>query len=246
MTTITFKSTPEMVAAYPHPKPAKKIVPEWYKEMPQVIPEYKRCHEVEEGHDYNIKPNGEFDFILGMKACPPIRDLLTSGYIIPLWTTMYLSRDSENHSIYYAWPDRALEVLGEHNLSQTEGCPFQAEFESTGANKFMCPWNVYTPKGYSTLFMPVYYEGQPFEILPAIVDTDVMHEVNFPFRYRGEDGKHKIDRGAPLVHAIPFRREEYKHSIEELKSNELKIQRMKIFSYGSRFYQKIKAKKIFR
>lgn len=247
MTYINFNATSQdYLEAYPHPLPAKKCLPDWYKKMPQVNPDYPLADKVLKNSAWDVDENGEFTFLLTMKSCPPVLDLMTSGYIVPLWTTMYINRNEKDEKIYIAWPEQDKSHLGDHGIGQVRGCPFEKEFESAGVSKFMSPWQFETPKGYSTLFMPVYYEGQSFEILPAIVDTDKYHEVNFPFRYKGKDGRVKVDRGTPLVHAIPFKREEFTSNVGVVNARKVRASRRLLQTYGARFYHSIKSKKIFR
>ena len=54
-----------------------------------------------------------------------------------------------------------------------------------------------------------------------MVDTDTYYnEVNFPYVWTGSEvGEFIIPRGTPLVHVIPFKREELKLEVGEIDQN---------------------------
>lgn len=199
---------------YPHPEPTSKFVPNWYKEMPRSR------------HPATFKPMEDITWLEDntqgllyghtMKECVPIRDYLTSGYIIPLWATIKISLNEEGR-MNCGWGDGDEEIISFHRPHQTVGCPVHNKNNnSKDVPKLMCPWQFKTPKGYSTFFFsPRYMEGQ-IEILPAIVDTDSYHEVNFPFLYHGKNGEENtFEKGTPIVQLIPFKREDWKMEMEE-------------------------------
>ena len=104
-----------------------------------------------------------------------------------------------------------------------------------------------TPGGYSTLFIaPLNRLCYPFCTLGGIVETDTYYNsVSFPLLLLdAEIGKvHRLEKGTPLVQAIPFRRDDWEMSIglsddalwtetrEELKSEKINV-------YKNRWHQK--------
>ena len=57
--------------------------------------------------------------------------------------------------------------------------------------------------------MPPLNRSSPvIEVIAGIVDTDTYQSlINFPFIATAPDGVHTLERGAPLVQVIPFRRD---------------------------------------
>lgn len=75
--------------------------------------------------------------------------------------------------------------------------------------KFMSPWSIKTPKGWSVQFKnPANNWSNNIHILEGVVDTDEYFlPVNFPFAWTGsEEGEWIIPKGTPLVQVIPFKR----------------------------------------
>ena len=102
--------------------------------------------------------------------------------------------------------------------------------------KLKSPWGFKTPKGYSSFFFSPRYSDSLIEILPAIVDTDMHHEVNFPFVYKGEEGvQNKIELGTPVIQVIPFKRQDWASSVSEKEYRK----RGKFRAYLSQAYLKL-------
>lgn len=82
--------------------------------------------------------------------------------------------------------------------------------------KFINPWSIKTPRGWSCYFknVPNNWEND-IEILEGSVDTDTyINQVNFPFVWKGSDlGEFLIPKGTPLVHVIPYKRQKTTFSI---------------------------------
>ena len=175
-----------------------------------------------------------------MKRCPPFLDALTCGYLIPFpdWAELRL-RDA------HEWDKRGPgEIfLGSHFPEQYKG----TWFGMRTIIKFDSPWIIRTPTGYSTLFVaPLNRFNSPFCALSGIVDTDTYYNsVSFPMLLLDDEiGKeHRLEKGLPLVQAIPFRRDEWELSIgqsdDELWTatrEELKAQKLNV--YKNRWHQK--------
>jgi hypothetical protein len=86
--------------------------------------------------------------------------------------------------------------------------------------KWMNPWSIKTPKGYSTLFIPPAHNPNPwFVALEGFVDTDKYNApVNFPFVLKNPGAECLIPAGTPIVQAIPIKRDEW---ISELSDDKL-------------------------
>ena len=80
------------------PKPAKDFIPQWWKNLPSTTDERG---------------------INTFKKCPMIPELYDRGYILPLWTDLYIRVDKE--SVYFDTPHKT-ELsrfgFGTHPMSQ--------------------------------------------------------------------------------------------------------------------------------
>jgi len=195
MFNIQFHTYEHYRGVIPEPKPASHFIPKWYKDMPVQT-------------DKEAATSGT------MKRCIPVRDMMTAGYIIPLWADAELKPGAEDIS-YGSNPMFEKPVLSSHGEEQVHGCPHVDSYEYGHMPlKFESPWIVTTPLGYSCIFMaPFYFNEERFQILPAIVDTDVYYNhINFPFLW--DSNKYALlEKGLPLVQVIPFRRHDWESSI---------------------------------
>jgi hypothetical protein len=216
--------------AYPiselyYPIPASKAVPDWYKTMPSSYSdETERL---------------KFDSST-MKRCMPVFDALNIGYLILNYVDIQIEYDSENDKQLFYWAgDNYKDVVTFHPSFQTDGYK-NTQPSPHGAAKFLNPWGIKTPKGYSCLFTsPIHREDSGIKILEGVVDTDVYNvPVQFPFivdkTFTG-----LIPAGTPLVQVIPFKRDEFEMSIEKPKElpSAISQQRLKLRSTYLRGYR---------
>lgn len=206
----TFIAAEEDHNRYPRPEPASRFIPDWYKKMPNArdpntSEPVQKTTWIEEGkgliHGHT------------MKRCVPVLDYLTSGYIVPLWTDLTITM--YDGKLGAVWPDPTVDVLRFHMNPQFTGSPIEkqnADYSAVG--KLMSPWLFKTPKGYSSFFFSPRYIENKIEILPAIVDTDTYHEVNFPFVYHTKARETTFDLGTPIIQVIPFKRDEWTSEFE--------------------------------
>ncbi|MDB4350307.1 hypothetical protein OAA38_00710 [bacterium] len=198
MSEITFKIEESLYDVVDNPAPAKKLVPDWYKKMSVHISDASKMP---------VMPNQESGANLSIKACIPIQDELVSGYIITMPQDLYIFKDGSE--MFTRWSDEESLLIESHSVEQFKSSPLE-KFSIGGVLfKFINPWRIYTKKGYSIKFFPPSYHDLDFEVLPGIVDTDLMHSVNFPFIWKGGDGEFIIQRGTPLVQLLPFKREKW-------------------------------------
>ena len=186
------------------PKPATKIIPEWYKK--QI--------------EYN---NNEKKIALDnsspatIKKCIPVFDAMTSGYILFTPVDVYISQ--VNGAPYYQWASQ--DAITFHPIKQADEHPAKNGFDYP---KWMNSWAIKTPPGYSTLFIPpMHNPNGMFTVLEGVVDTDTYTEiVNFPFVLNDTSWEGMIPAGTPMVQVIPFKRESWQLKIggeKELKEN---------------------------
>ena len=169
-----------------YPIPASKAVPNWWRKD-SVVKEQMHT----------------------MKKCVPILDSLTAGYVIPLPADVWKARGVKNFG-----QRNDIAFVSEHYPLQTEAYPAPEEFDSQ-PYKWVNPWNIKTPKGYSCLFIhPLNSGDSPFYSFSGIVDTD-KHPVtvNFPFLIKKEfEGV--IPAGTQV---IPFKRDKWESKVIDNK-----------------------------
>lgn len=183
------------------PVPARQATPEWFRQAPVDIPGI----------------TGDFGLPLrGMKGCPGIMDYLGHGFILPAWTDIQIDRKvteeyGDNHQVVTGLRNDETVVSGFGGPAMQ--MPVQGS-ESHYAIKLESPWVVRTPPGWSVMILPLAYgRDQDFEVLPGIVDTDIMHQMHFVARLRF-DGIRLIELGTPLLQVIPFERQRHILSIQ--------------------------------
>lgn len=194
-------SNEEIYNSIPHPKPASKFIPSWYKKL-----------------DANL---GDPNTVGSIKKCMPFLDSLTSGYIIPLWHDIHFKTYiDENYGprIEFNWPIslHSKKAVDHHNVDQIEGSDISQTTFGQSPLKFVNPWIIKTPPGYSCLFVqPLNHYNDNFELISAIVDTDTFtSNIHFPFVWHKNNFNDIVERGTPLVQVIPFKREEWASNVK--------------------------------
>jgi hypothetical protein len=176
---------------YPAPYPASRSVPQWLKDMPKDRPLEKQT------------PTGPHQVqVPSVKQCPPFVDAMTCGYIIPLAADVTFEMGSSG-GLKFRAQGKIIET--QHPL-QVRGSPF----EGVVIVKFLNPWVVRTPPGYSTLFLPPLNQFQtPFQVLAGLVETDTYYrQVHFPTVCLMRPGQVvTLKRGTPVAQAVPLKRE---------------------------------------
>lgn len=191
-------------------KPAKHFIPQWFKDMNDFIVSPPN----EEGPNFFGK-NEEISkkFHNGtVKRCPAIVDLITEGFVIPMWCDFLVQRNDK----LLEWDNKQFPYGIEfHGAEQITGFKLNKR-DFPEAVKFTNPWRIYTPPGYSVMFLqPTYQFEKRFTVLPGIVETDSYHHINFPtIWHTNKDAI--IERGTPFIQVIPFKRDEWKYNIGEM------------------------------
>jgi hypothetical protein len=209
----------------PEPELASHFMPKWFTSMP--------AHRVS-GEDRH--PTA--------KRCVPLLDVMTAGYIIPLWMDLkvaYPEREVRHDlqrviqkEVSFEWPTdfHTMNALNRASIIKQKGGPDpKAFFDIDGLNineniwSLTSPWIITTPPGYSCLYtMPFNHPITNMHFISGIVDTD-MHStmVNFPFVWTSNSWEGLIPSGTPLIQVIPFRRDSFKADIEYLQVDDRPI-----------------------
>lgn len=196
------------------PKPAKNCVPEWFKETMQLA----------EGHK-------------SIKACMPVTDVLTSGYMLPAPVDISVYRSDEDDLMFDDNTNGEFFVT-RHAPRQYSKSPYSDDV----ILKFDFPWAIETPEGYSMLFMsPAHSDNSKLEALTAITETDRYYNtISCPVRVK--DWKIGevlyIAKGTPIVQAIPIKREEWKMNISYANHGKL-VKTVAEFSNNTSAYKDV-------
>ena len=186
---------------YP-PEPASKNIPEWYKYLGSYIKGKKA-------------PDGSGETTATIKKCMPVFDAINSGYIIKTPVDIYVSqkpnpkKNEQPDTIpHYEWA--GFGMLKFHPVEQAPNYPNPNGYPQSYP-KWMNPWAIETPKGYSSIFVQPWHRDSVFTILPGIVDTDTYTApVNFPFFLNDMYWQGLIPAGTPIAQVIPFKRDKWK------------------------------------
>lgn len=232
-----------------HPVPMSYNTPEWYKKLDTYISKSKF-----------ITPDNNKT----VKACMPFLDTLTSGYALKLVADFKVIHNmikpnklpKERDSFQHGALSRMSELLNYkdgndinvntrievHPTSQLKGSPAIKKNKNQPFHKFLNPFVIKTPPGYSTLFVPpLNNRDDRFEIISGIVDTDTFElPINFPFIVNGdkyEELDTTFQRGLIYAQAIPFKRDSWKMQIVERNVLQETTTKMKFYSVFEKFYK---------
>ena len=178
----------------PKPFPASQALPQWWKDATPYI----KSPENTDGKKIiieNRESNASF------KKCTPMLDLLSSGYIVPLWADVQIKIENNGHPLI-RW--RVLKDVFEFHLTQEVEIP--NGYQKTQF-KFLNQWIPKLPKGFSALIISCPgYPNTPFRAMQAIIDYDkTTHPLSPPvFLKEGFEGI--VEKGTPMFQIIPFKR----------------------------------------
>jgi hypothetical protein len=192
--TIEFKCyDPGATELYP-PVPASKIIPDWYKQIPNTIQHGTEKHDV---------PT--------IKRCMPVLDYMTTGYVIrhAYQTDFKITKENGIQHTEFKCPQE--EYVQAHPYEQ---CPVHMNGSKHNYLKFSQPWLVKTPPGYSCMFFQPHYNlNEDYVLFPSVVDTDKHDDsVNF-VGYAKRD--FVVNPGDPMVIVFPFKREDWQMKITQ-------------------------------
>ena len=188
------------------PEPSFKNIPDWYKEIESYIGGEK-------------KTSGDGGTTGTIKRCMPVFDVINAGYILKTPADVFVSQketfDELGNSMgkrpWYEWANFSL--IACHPVEQAPNHPNRNGHQESYP-KWINPWSIKTPPGYSVLFVQPFHRSSDFTILPGVVDTDTYSApVNFPFVLNDINFEGIIPAGTAMAQVIPFQREDWQMSI---------------------------------
>lgn len=188
---ITFTAYDYENGTLEKPIPAIDNVPEWYKKAKSYL------------GDKPI-PSLTGEAAATVKKCMPLFDMMTAGYLLTTHCDLFVQQI--NGETIYQWVGN--DAVAFQPIEQTQGHPAFANEKS--AARFLHPWSVKTPKGFSLLFLPPSHRETPFNVLPGIIDSDKYHApINTFFTLKDRNFQGLIPAGTPFAQLIPIKRENW-------------------------------------
>jgi hypothetical protein len=195
------------------PIPASQLLPTWWKNMDTFA-------------------TGKFDMIpyptTTAKKCFPLLDSMTSGYILTLWSDLFVSKDyNGNQVVKWAVMEPVVDAWTPMQLSSYE---IPEGFSKT-VYKYYHGWIIETPKNYSCLVThPFGYQNLPIKTITGVIDTDELKtHANAPFVIK-EDFEGIIPKGTPMAQIIPFKRDNWKMEIDLITDEESRFRYDRLYS----------------
>ena len=215
---IEFKTDVKGLEEFAPVKPAKFFLPQWFKDMSDYIEQDAHGQHGEKGYFGNKGDTAKKWSAGTVKRCPAIVDLITEGFIIPMWADFKVQRNMD----YLEWDNKSMPIYGIefHGREQIKGWDLKKTDFPEGV-KFINPWRIYTPKGYSVMFLsPTYQFEKRFTVLPGIVETDSYHHINFPSIWHTTKDA-IIERGTPFIQVIPFKRDDWDIGVSQMTETDI-------------------------
>jgi hypothetical protein len=189
---IVFRCDPALAAMLPPPVPARAMLPDWLRAMPNRV--FSPTHGQE---------------VRTVKQCPPFIDAMSYGFIIPLPCDVTVGGGAL--SWHWGAPTPAAHAhprapLSFHVPEQAAGTPLHHDGQVLV--KFNSFWTIELEPGWSLFAThPVNRADLPFRLLTGLVDADRFHDVGilFPAVWTDPQFAGTLPRGTPVAQcfAVP-------------------------------------------
>lgn len=191
------------------PYPASSAIPQWWKDLTP----YEKSSDNPDGKKLIVR---NWNSNASAKKCTPMLDALTSGYIIPLWTDVFVSQTEEGPTIN--WKNKP-NVFTPHQPTSRQ-IPAPLGYDQV-VFKYLNTWIPRTPPGYSVLVTsPFGYRDLPFYAIPGIVDSDkaTLELVTPVWIKTGLEGV--VNHGTPMLQITPFKRTNWESEFDYYEDEE--------------------------
>jgi len=228
---IQFLTSDPTIAEYWRPVPAREKIPEFIKNLPDVKDSYNTSEKI----------------VDNIKACLPVMDYITAGYLLPVCVECSITTSIKNFSEVLSLESARMKDLSNPDIKTSKvaaifdksTCPFEGENNPKHFFKYTTDWSIKTPPGYSCLIVsPFVNLNKKFTLIPAIVDTDTYHKPIPISGYLNTKEEVRFRPGDYVIQVIPFKRDDWKMSVKIDSS----VNESKFFIYNvyKRIFHKIK------
>lgn len=173
--------------------------------------------------------------------CPGMSDYATSGYVLTAHTDIHIKANSAG-VVVQVTPmacDSARLQPTQFDFKLVDGMTTMDGVKAY-AGKIPLPWTIQARKGYSAYYLPPLMHADYLDkifVYPGIVDCDAYHTVNFVFSPIKEC-EFTIAAGTPLLHIIPFKRENIVAECDKATIEETDRHLFNFVSKVKHFYRK--------
>lgn len=191
MTAVEFLCDPALIDRIPHPAPAARFLPDWFRDLPREMG----------------MPDAHGLPGLTVRACLPVADAMSLGFVIPLPFEIRTSIDPHSGLMNFRWaPDVPFNLIEPHHPGQIGAD--KPPFQGLQPLKFLNPWRVVLPDGWSAGFThPFNHFELPFVAFNGAVDCDALEvPVNVPFFWTAPPQDMILPAGTPMVQVVPYQR----------------------------------------
>jgi hypothetical protein len=205
---LFYPSTKSVEEFIPAPSPSYlKNIPVWHRSLPKYLNNDKK---------FIFKDWGN----LTAKSCLPLMDAFTSGYVFSLPFDIY-TRKKDDGIRTFSWAYNMTDIPSpivhreKENKEDLTGWNNMDGYEDLEFNWFPY-WGIKTPPGYSCIFThPINRIDLPFYTLGGVIDTDGWGTAgNQPFLIK-KDWEGIIHAETPILQIIPFKRENWKNTVNK-------------------------------
>jgi hypothetical protein len=197
--------------------PAKKTIPQWYKDMP-TTKEYK------DNFDYSMA-----------KKCSPFLDAMTSGYSITLPCDIWFDFSDGFYNV--KWKDNDTKIVGARD--KNDGLLIPEEY-SEERFTWSFPITLKIPIGYSALIThPLNQYDLPFLTLSGVIDGGfaLYANGNVPFMLK-KNFSGIIKQGTPIMQVIPFKTQDWHSVVDEKLKKEGFLNQKRSIAVFAGWYKK--------
>ena len=191
----------------PKPFPASQAIPQWWKDASPYIKSPKNL----DGKKIIIE---NFESNASFKKCTPMLDLLSAGYIVPLWSDVQVRIENELPLINWRVQKNVFEIHEGQEVEIPDGY-LKTQF------KFLNQWVPKLPKGYSALVIACPgYPNSPFRAMQAVIDYDKTTHALLPPMFLKEGFEGIVEKGTPMFQIIPFKRNNWQSKFSFLEDGQ--------------------------
>lgn len=216
------------------PKPANRLLPEWYKNIPA---DNKTFDETHKGNRLrNLIPN-----VRTVKFCPSFVDVFNEGFVMLAPCDIWLRVEEDGE---WEWkcsnPTFGLDIHGDNEYSNFTKGKVKKVF------KLGHPWKPIVPMGYSIRQVPLFYDfNSEWTVAYGTWEADNQPDIGMQILYLSDNNEVFIKAGEPLCYYVPYKREKFTMTFDDIKIYKRKIEEswhrsVSAFKNASRKFYKYK------